>query len=59
MWWWGEKQIFSNQLLKARGSRPRGAHSDDDFFEGFPTVTREGVISLLEEFEKEFIDRVA
>ena len=29
------------------------------FLEGFPTVTREQVISLLAEFEKELIDRVA
>jgi uncharacterized protein (DUF433 family) len=37
----------------------KAGESIDDFLEGFPTVTRERVISLLEEFEKELIDRVA
>jgi uncharacterized protein (DUF433 family) len=33
----------------------KAGESIDDFLEGFPTVTRERVISLLEEFEKELI----
>jgi uncharacterized protein (DUF433 family) len=37
----------------------KAGESIDDFLEGFPTVTREQVISLLAEFEKELIDRVA
>ncbi|GBE74639.1 DUF433 domain-containing protein [Microcystis aeruginosa LEGE 11464] len=37
----------------------KAGESIDDFLEGFPTVTRERVISLLAEFEKELIDRVA
>ncbi len=37
----------------------KAGESIDDFLEGFPTVTREQVIALLEEFEKELIDRVA
>ncbi|TRU84997.1 MAG: DUF433 domain-containing protein [Microcystis novacekii Mn_MB_F_20050700_S1] len=38
----------------------KAGESIDDFLEGFPpTVTREPVISLLEESEKELIDRVA
>ncbi len=38
--------------LKAR-------ESIDDSLEGFPTVTREQVIVLLEEFEQELMDRLA
>jgi uncharacterized protein (DUF433 family) len=37
----------------------KAGESIDDFLEGFPSVTRERVISLLAEFEKELIDRVA
>ena len=37
----------------------KAGESIDDFLEGFPTVTREQVISLLEELGKQVIDRVA
>ncbi|MGK7946884.1 MAG: DUF433 domain-containing protein [Microcystaceae cyanobacterium] len=37
----------------------KAGESINNFLEGFPTVTREQVIALLEEFEKELIDRVA
>lgn len=37
----------------------KSGESIDDFLEGFPTVTREQVISLLEELGKQVIDRVA
>lgn len=34
----------------------KAGESIDDFLDGFPTVTREQVISLLEEAEKQLID---
>ncbi|MFM6456343.1 MAG: DUF433 domain-containing protein [Planktothrix sp.] len=33
--------------------------SIDDFLEGFPTVSREQIIALLEEAKKQLISRVA
>lgn len=37
----------------------KAGESIDDFLEGFPTVTREQVIALLEEAEKRIISMVA
>lgn len=36
----------------------KGGDSIDDFLEGFPTVTREQVIALLEEAEEQIIKLV-
>ncbi len=37
----------------------KAGESIDDFLDGFPTVTREQVIALLEEAEKQLIGMVA
>jgi uncharacterized protein (DUF433 family) len=37
----------------------KAGESIDDFLDGFPTVTREQVIALLEEAGKQVIDMVA
>lgn len=37
----------------------KAGESIDDFLDGFPTVTREQVIALLEEAGKQLVDRVA
>lgn len=37
----------------------KGGESVDDFLDGFPTVTREQVIALLEEFGKQVISLAA
>jgi uncharacterized protein (DUF433 family) len=37
----------------------KAGESIDDFLDGFPTVTREQVIALLEEAEKQVIGTVA
>ncbi len=37
----------------------KAGESIDDFLDGFPTVTREQVIALLEEAEKQLIRTVA
>ena len=37
----------------------KAGDSIDDFLEGFPTVTKEQVITLLEEVRKEFTEMVA
>ncbi len=37
----------------------KAGESIDDFLDGFPTVTREQVIALLEEAGKQLIDAVA
>lgn len=37
----------------------KAGESIDDFLDGFPTVTREQVISLLEEAEKQLVAIVA
>lgn len=37
----------------------KAGDSIDDFLEGFPTVTKEQVITFLEEVEKEMISKVA
>jgi uncharacterized protein (DUF433 family) len=37
----------------------KAGESIDDFLDGFPTVTREQVIALLEEAEKRLIGMVA
>lgn len=37
----------------------KAGESIDDFLEGFPTVTKEQVIGLLEELGKQVIDQVA
>lgn len=37
----------------------KAGESIDDFLDGFPTVTREQVIALLEEAEKQLLGRVA
>jgi uncharacterized protein (DUF433 family) len=35
----------------------KGGESIDDFLEGFPTVSRQQVIALLEEAEKQIVKR--
>jgi uncharacterized protein (DUF433 family) len=37
----------------------KAGESIDDFLDGFPTVTREQVIALLEEAEKQLVSLVA
>ncbi|NJN91162.1 MAG: DUF433 domain-containing protein [Leptolyngbyaceae cyanobacterium SL_5_14] len=37
----------------------KAGESIDDFLDGFPTVTREQVIALLEEAEKQLVNMVA
>lgn len=37
----------------------KAGESIDDFLDGFPTVTREQVIALLEEAGKQLVDMVA
>ncbi|TAE60036.1 MAG: DUF433 domain-containing protein [Nostocales cyanobacterium] len=37
----------------------KAGDSIDDFLDGFPTVTKEQVITFLEEVEKEMISKVA
>ncbi|MBW4561541.1 MAG: DUF433 domain-containing protein [Mojavia pulchra JT2-VF2] len=37
----------------------KAGESIDDFLDGFPTVTREQVIALLEEAEKQLVGMVA
>jgi uncharacterized protein (DUF433 family) len=37
----------------------KAGESIDDFLDGFPTVPREQVIALLEEAEKQLVERVA
>ena len=37
----------------------KAGESIDDFLDGFPTVTKEQVIGLLEEAEKQFVGMVA
>jgi len=37
----------------------KAGESIDDFLEGFPTVTKEQVIALLEEAEKQLVGMVA
>jgi uncharacterized protein (DUF433 family) len=37
----------------------KGGESIDDFLEGFPTVSREQVIALLEEAEEQIVKLVA
>ncbi|WP_413171135.1 DUF433 domain-containing protein [Anabaena azotica] len=37
----------------------KAGDSIDDFLDGFPTVTKEQVITFLEEVEKEIISKVA
>jgi uncharacterized protein (DUF433 family) len=37
----------------------KAGESINDFLDGFPTVTREQVIALLEEAGKQLVDRVA
>lgn len=37
----------------------KAGESIDDFLDGFPTVTKEQVIALLEEAEKQFASMVA
>jgi len=37
----------------------KGGESIDDFLDGFPSVTREQVITLLEEAEKQLVGMVA
>ncbi|MEA5536033.1 DUF433 domain-containing protein [Crocosphaera sp. XPORK-15E] len=37
----------------------KAGESIDDFLDGFPTVTKEQVITLLEEVEKQLISKVA
>ncbi|WP_353932419.1 DUF433 domain-containing protein [Okeanomitos corallinicola TIOX110] len=37
----------------------KAGNSIDDFLDGFPTVTKEQVITFLEEVEKEIISKVA
>lgn len=37
----------------------KAGESIDDFLDGFPTVTREQVIALLEEAAKQFVGQVA
>ncbi|XGW00193.1 MAG: DUF433 domain-containing protein [Leptolyngbya sp. BL-A-14] len=37
----------------------KGGESIDDFLDGFPSVTREQVIALLEEAEKQLVGMVA
>jgi uncharacterized protein (DUF433 family) len=37
----------------------KAGESTNDFLDGFPTVTREQVISFLDEAEKQFVSMVA
>ena len=37
----------------------KAEESINDFLDGFPTVTREQVLSFLDEAEKQFVDMVA
>ena len=37
----------------------KGGESINDFLDGFPTVTREQVISFLDEAERQFVGMVA
>ena len=37
----------------------KGGESIDDFLDGFPTVSREQVIALLEEAEKQLVSMAA
>ena len=37
----------------------KGGESIDDFLEGFPTVSREQVVALLEEAEEQIVKAVA
>ena len=37
----------------------KAGESINDFLDGFPTVTREQVLSFLDEAEKQFVDMVA
>jgi uncharacterized protein (DUF433 family) len=57
----GGTPVFASTRVPVQTLRDylKAGESIDDFLDGFPTVTKEQVIALLEEAEKQLVGMVA